>query len=144
MNILDEELATLTELDNLRREARQLRQAGRDALRDIQTNLQKEIPNWEASEDLIEAALLVKIQAHRHLGGEENLDGEEREAKPKDDLITRLCKIRLKEDLFIDEQNENNNQLTAAQVPVLAAARIMQSLVTTSKYAFSRASLLCY
>jgi hypothetical protein len=139
MNILDEELASLTELDNLRREARQLRQAGKEALRNIQKNIQKEVPKWEASEDLIEAALLVKIQAHRHLGGEEH------DAKPQnDDLIDRLLKIRLKEDLFIDELNEKNGPLTAAQVPVLAATRIMQSLVTTSKYAFTRASLLCY
>jgi len=138
MNILDEELATLTELDDLRREARQLRLAGREALRDIQNNLQKVVPNWEASEDLIEAALLVKIQAHRHLGEEEH------NAKPQVGLIRRLLKIRLKEDLFNDELSPKSGKLTAAQVPILAAARIMQSLVTTSKYAFTSASLLCY
>ena len=96
MNILDEELAMLTELDSLRREARQLRQAGRDALREIENN-QKDVPNWEASEDLIEAALLVKIQAHRHLGGQGYED--EQEAQPKEGLIERLCAIELKKDL---------------------------------------------
>ena len=138
MNILDEELATLSELDDLRREARQLRHAGKEALKCIPNNSGDAAPDWDASEDLVEAALLVKVQAHRHLGREVNDTGV------SEPLVEKLLKISFERDLFINNPNEIDGEPIAANVPILAAARIMQSLVTTSKYAFSKASLLCY
>lgn len=129
MKTLESDLGTLAKLDNYRKHARTLRDRGHETL--MQLAGQRAAPDdpWRVSDDEVERALVVKVQSK---------DYEPQQSKQsviKGQFVKRLNDVRL-EELFDEEDRE--------RVPVLGAARTMQALVGASKYAFSKATLLCY
>jgi hypothetical protein len=153
---LKDALDTLYELNGLRDRAKELREQGRLALKEIKNTrvassgkdksksagkgLREE---WIKSGNSVEAALLVKVQNHRDLSDDEN---ENDISEAGSELTNRLINIKLK-DLFPPADNETPETYEDRgdrDIPVLVAARVMQALVTRSKTVFSKATLLCY
>jgi adenylate kinase family enzyme len=149
MKTLENEPNALSKLSDYRKRAKKLRDDGREALEPI-TSLDDARGGWLTSGDEVEAALVVLVQ---------NSDVAKRSGGVKESkFIARLTGLKLK-DLFeaqlASSSTEEESTTTSeekntavkeehATVPVLVATRAMNALVATSKYAFSKATLLCY
>lgn len=106
---------------------------------------------WTGSGNKIEVALLVKAQSHQNLS-ESDAVNDKAAAWP--DLVRRLREIEYN-DLSPDpgegsgnaefgDASLNASELLGQTVPVLLAARALQSLTTRAETVFSKASMLCY
>lgn len=153
MPALQDGLEALSELDELRNRARQWKEEGLAALNvvanvrdaswngwhlpaalDESGNPMATRPEWHGSGGAIEAAMLVRVQnkARRNDGS------------PALTLLSRLRHLTLRRDLLELEREDGARRSDVAEVPVLLAARAMQSLVASSTDTFSKATMLCY
>ena len=147
---LKDVLDSLYELSELRTRAKELREASRVALQEIEDTSTPQdqdvkmkdptkapLESWMATNENVEVALLVKVQDHRDLS---ESDDENDNAESSPALRARLRSLSLK-DLFprAESTTEGDND-----VPVLLAARAMQSLLTHASSVFSAATMLCY
>ena len=116
VNPLEDEIDKLSDLDRLRVRSAELRDRGRDALRDPDNK------RWHDSDSPVEEALIVKALCDRRTG-----------TGPPDQLVTSLESMKAKE--IFDG---------AIKVPVLRAARAMQALAAAPSSAFSESLMLFY
>lgn len=130
----DEKLAALFELDELRERARKLKNEGMKSLGAYpdRCDLNQGVPLdgdaghaeetiWQGSGKKIEAALLVRVQNKRESGS------------AHESLLVKIRELELVEDFLTDKK-----------IPVLLAARAMQSLIATAEHTLSKPTLLCY
>lgn len=143
---LKDALDTLYELSKLRDRAKELREQGRLALKEIEhggavSDGQKLSKRWIRSNNNVEAALLVKVLNHRDMSEDENKNDT---SEAPSSLKKRLKELKL-EDLFPpDNESQGGDEYIGDRVPVLVAARAMQALVTRSETVLSKATFLCY
>jgi hypothetical protein len=137
MSDLNEQLPSISSLDDLRTQARKLKEEGMVSLAGIRDNAFAALVGgsgtapdpvspaavWQGSGGLIEAALLVRVQNKRDQGS----------AHPA--LLRRVREIRLAEDLLSREETH---------IPVLLAARAMQTVIASPQHTLSKTTLLCY
>jgi hypothetical protein len=134
MSDLNEQLASITGLDDLRTRALKLKQSGMESLSGIMDNRLLVGPAdeggpdgsetiWQGSGGLVEAALLVRVQNKYKQGSAQQL------------LVDRVRDIRLVEDLLSRQEDH---------IPVLLAARAMQTLIAFPQHTLSKTTLLCY
>lgn len=160
MITLNQELETLYRLNNARNRAKQLREEALYPLKAINnidektgaiewekiTINQEEIDfvrhgdKWVTSGDKVELALLVKVQNHRNISEDEDENNLGKSAKKA--LQKRLTDISLEELIQpIKKEARRNRSIT---IPVLVAARVMQSLVKRAETVFEPATMFCY
>src|SRR5215213_4851291 len=196
MSNLSDDLELLYELNNLRERAKKLRRGGRAALKGIEdisldelvkpakgdedTNKSKGggrakyYKNWITSGNLVEVALLVRVQSHRDMSDDDRENDTAVASKP---LMDKLKEVKLKslfpslsktitpmnegEDengveyqdvrIFKDRLPNRDGLITEkyiefvdSTVPVLMAARIMHALIGRAETVFTRATMICY
>lgn len=100
----------------------------------------EENDRWVASRDKVEIALLVKVQSHRNIS--ENEDENNRAEPVKKSLKDRLTSTSLEE--LIQPIKKENHKDRAVTIPVLVAARTMQTLVKRAETVFEPATMFCY
>ena len=143
-NTLDE----LRELNRLREQAKNLRKKGLAALRDlgkdkgeeaktdpshIKKNFDLSTKVWRSGPHPIDMALLVGVLNHRNIG---ESDAE----APK--ILQNILRDEISiEKLFPESSGGDEN---SDPVPVLTAARVLNTLMNRSETVFSRASMICY
>lgn len=135
MKTLDDDLNTLSRLNDYRKRAKKLRSDGHKALKSITSQQSANFNGWRTSDDEVEMALVVLVQSRDV--------AKRREEEEVSELVEKLRGLTLK-DLFGVKGEGPSSKEELATVPVLVATRAMHALVTTSKYAFSKATLLCY
>lgn len=146
-NLDDNTLDELRELNRLREHAKNLRKKGLAALRDLGKNKEEEakidlshikenfdLSNkvWRSGPHPIDMALLVSVLNHRNLG-----ESDSEAPKILQDILRDEIRI---EKLF----PESNGDEHSDPVPVLTAARVLNTLMNRSETVFSRASMICY
>jgi hypothetical protein len=134
MSSLSEQLPSIVRLDDLRSAALKLRKDGMSSLASIKDNMvlpheddgalddQKE-SFWQGSNGRIEASLLVRVQ-NKHKQGS---------AQPR--LVSHVRDLQLVDHLLSRKADE---------IPVMLAARAMQTVIASPEHTFSRTTLLCY
>jgi hypothetical protein len=139
-NPLVEEIPWLTELNELRNKAKELREKGYNSLSAFTPQTGEEARNltdnmhyWIGSGDAVETALLVKVQSHKKIKASKTTASI--------GLMERLNSITIC-DLFPAKYGTRDE--TVGNVPVLVAARTMQALSQLSNTAFSEATMRCY
>jgi len=135
MTTLDEDLITLSKLDDYRKRAKKLRDEGQQAVKRITSQTSAKLVGWRTSDDEVETALVVLVQS-------EDV-AKKQESKETSKLIERIRDLTL-EELFGLKGKGPSAREELTTVPVLVATRAMHALIATSKYAFSKATLLCY
>ena len=135
MNTLDDDLNTLSKLNDYRKRAKKLRSDGQKALKSITSQTSANDSGWRTSDDEVETALVVLVQSADVVKRRENEEVSE--------LVEKLKGLTLK-DLFGVKGEGPSTKEEHTTVPVLVATRSMHALVATSKYAFSKTALLCY
>jgi hypothetical protein len=155
---LKDALDVLHELHELRTRAKELREQGRTALKQIKVldspgngvpltpeeqqaldRLTRE--HWISSGNNVEVGLLVKVQNHKDLS-EDEAENDRAEAAPR--LRDALLAVELT-NLFPRIDSEMGDEERGdRRLPVLVAARTMQALVGRSSTVFSKATLHCY
>lgn len=155
---LKDALDVLHELHELRTRAKELREQGRTALKQVKV---LEVPtvegplteeeqqaldrlrhdHWISSGNNVEVGLLVKVQNHKDLS-EDEAENDSAEASPR--LRDALLAVELNKLFPKDIEKDGDEERGDRRLPVLVAARTMQALVGRSKTVFSRATLHCY
>jgi hypothetical protein len=135
MTTLDDDLITLSKLSDYRKRAAKLRNDGQQAVKRITSQASAKLIGWRTSDDEVETALLVLMQSGDVAKRRENTETSR--------LVEQIRELTL-EELFGRKGKGPSAKEELSTVPVLVAARAMHALVATSKYAFSKATLLCY
>ncbi len=158
MKNLNDELDVLRELGKHRERAKELRKQGVRPLRTIKDIDRKKITSlkieyggkrettfdfksWVSSGNMVEIALLAKIQNHRDICDH---DDENNTAHASVFLKKKLSNIRLDVDLMPADEDEPPNIDETRSVAVITAARSMQILSSRSETTLSRASMICH
>ena len=101
--------------------------------------------NKSVENDLVELALLVKLQNHRDISED---DKENNKADAPLELKKLLQKITLKSLIQLPGEDTSTDNLQPADVlktiPVLTAARVMQALVSRAETVFEPTTMYCY
>ncbi len=161
MTNLEKDLEILRELNQLRNRAKELRQMGVSSLKKIQdikydsnnltngykittteTELQTEkfYDSWISGTNLVETALLVKVQNHRDINENDKVNNT---AEASNLLKTKLENINL-DDLFQKSEELLGRLDDRPTVPLIVASRGLQSLCSRSETTISTASMFCY
>lgn len=141
MNMLDDELETLSKLSDYRKRAKQLRDDGLKALERITGQDIALDGSWRMSGDEVESALVTLVQNRNMV--------KRREQDEDSPFLTELTNLRL-EKLFgltleaSPPKAVHGTREDHEKVAVLVATRAMHALIVSSKHAFSTATMLCY
>lgn len=135
MPTLDDDLITLSKLSDYRKRATKLRTDGRQAINRITSQASAKLAGWRTSDDEVETALLALVQRGDVAKRRENTEASK--------IVERLRELTL-EDLFGLKGKGPSVKEELSTVPVLIASSAMHALTATSKYAFSKTTLLCY
>lgn len=135
MRTLGDDLDTLSTLSDYRKRAKKLWDDGQQALKRVTAQEAAKGSGWRTSDDEVETALVVLIQSKDVV--------KKREDTGISSLVARLRGLKL-EDLFGMKLKDSSAEEDHEMVPLLVATRAMHALAATSKYAFSKAALLCY
>ena len=129
---LEDSITHLNVLDEYRDQAKKM-------LHDTRANVKRldQLTGWDSSGDRIEFALIARAQKRFEI---------------QDGVVNRLLETTLLEDLPARSRKLNktstgggkNDPHSGGLLPTLTAARVMQALVATSKYAFHSVTLQCY
>lgn len=157
---LEKDLEILRELNELRSRAKELRQMGVLSLKGINNIIdndgsttkykivteneelinEKFYDQWISGRNLVETALLVKVQNHRDINENDKYNNI---AEASQLLKNELTNISLN-DLFPKEEDQPASLNARATVPLVVAARGLQSLCSRSETTISQASMFCY
>jgi hypothetical protein len=120
MRRLEDDIEDVTTLNDLRVSAKHMLAQGKMALAGIDNLPPRD--GWDGSRGPIETAMLLGVQHQAKLATSPTLKQQ-------------ICEIRLTGDLLTEDRE---------RIPVMLAARVMQTLVASADDAFSTLSLLCY
>lgn len=152
MSNLNKSLEVLYELDDLRNRAKDLRGQGYHALKNIRSIEGSKIVSvgddarynkWSSTGNKIEAALLVKVQNHKNLSANEKENDRAEAHQPLKDML-KVTFHNLFTDLEKEDEYRDPHHILDKRIPVLLAARTMQTLASRSDTVLSTETMLCY